>query len=116
MPFKISGVELVRRFRAKAPEYQSMAEHCAQHAEEIKKKISELSGIAGHSKMEILASPDVIWQNRAESCKARATDLIWLSDSICEDQMHEVSADEMFSLGIIGALSISFESDGDDGS
>ncbi|KKN68710.1 hypothetical protein LCGC14_0449010 [marine sediment metagenome] len=111
MPFKISGVELVRRLRTKVPEYKTMAEHCTQHAKEIRKKVDEISGISGHGKMQIMPDPDEIWRTRAESCKARASDLMWLSDSITEDQVHEVTAEEMFSLGIIGVLSLGFESE-----
>lgn len=104
MPFKISGVELVRRLRARAPEYRTMAEHCTQHAEEIKKKISELASIAGHDKMQMMSDPDAVWQSRAESCNTRADDLIWLSDSIAQAETHEITIEEMFSLGMIGTI------------
>ena len=115
MPFKISGVELVRRLRIKAPEYETMAEHCTQHAEEIKRKISELSGIAGYGKMQMMSDPDLVWQSRAESCKTRAADLMWLSDSIVQNLVHEVTGEEMRNLGLIGALSINlFELPGDE--
>ena len=91
MSFKISGVELVRRLRAKVPEYKSMAEHCIQHAEEIKKKVSDLASIAGHGKIQMMSDPDAIRRSRAESCSSSAADLMWRSDCISEDQIPEVT-------------------------
>ncbi len=113
MSFKISGVDLVRRLKAKVPEYESMAEHCTQHAEEIKRKINEISGLPGigeHGKVQIMPDPDMVWRSRAESCKARAADLMWLSDVIVQSTIHEVTGEELVNLGIMGALSINIES------
>ena len=106
MPFKISGIELVRRLRVRVPEYRSMAEHCTQHAEEIKKKLDNISEAVGHERVQIMPmpNPDQMWLSRAESCSAKADDLMWLSDSIVEDQVHEVTGDELLNLGIVGAI------------
>lgn len=106
MPFKISGIELVRRLRSRVPEYKSMAEYCTRHAEDIRKKLNDISEVTGQTKMQILPmpDPDQVWLSRAESCTVRANDLVWLSDSIVEDQIHEITGEEMLNLGIIGII------------
>lgn len=107
MSFKISGIELVRRLRTRVPEYRSMAEHCTHHAEEIKKKLDSISEVTGgQGRIQIMPMPnlDQAWLSRAESFKARADDLMWLSDCIVEDQIHEVTGDELLTLGIIGTI------------
>ena len=53
---------------------------------------------------EPMPDPDQIWLSRAESFKARADDLMWLSGSIIEDQTHEVTGDELLTLGIMGSV------------
>ncbi|KKN04707.1 hypothetical protein LCGC14_1094800 [marine sediment metagenome] len=103
MSFKISGVELVRRLRVRVPEFESMATHCLEHASEIRKRIEGISDIVGRGRTTIVPDPEQIWQARAEGYSARAADLQWLSDSIVENQVHDVSGEDLMALGIIGA-------------